>query len=203
MFLDFLFFELKLRFKSVATYCYFTLWVVITFLFVVAPDISMGPGKTLGNGPFFTQLFDFEFCFFGSIVMAAIFGTSILRDFQRDTYQIIFTKPIRKIDYLGGRWAGSLITTLFIFTGIPIGEILGALAPWADHLRLAPIDLPMLAYHYAVIIVPQVFFLGSLFFLVAALTRRVIIVYLQGVALLILYLMGFVSVIQSHSLNVF
>ena len=203
MFLDFLFFELKLRFKSVATYCYFTLWVVITFLFVVAPDISMGPGKTLGNGPFFTQLFDFEFCFFGSIVMAAIFGTSILRDFQRDTYQIIFTKPIRKIDYLGGRWAGSLITTLFIFTGIPIGEILGALAPWADHLRLAPIDLPMLAYHYAVIIVPQVFFLGSLFFLVAALTRRVIIVCLQGVALLILYLMGFVSVIQSHSLNVF
>jgi|SRR5882762_3472921 len=119
MFLDFLFFELKLRFKSVATYCYFTLWVVITFLFVVAPDISMGPGKTLGNGPFFTQLFDFEFCFFGSIVMAAIFGTSILRDFQRDTYQIIFTKPIRKIDYLGGRWAGSLITTLLSLLEFP------------------------------------------------------------------------------------
>ena len=201
MFLEFLLFELKLRLKSVATYCYFALWVVITFLFVVAPDISMGPGKILGNGPFFTQLFDVQFSFFGAIIMAAIFGTSILRDFQRDTYQIVFTKPIRKIDYLGGRWAGSFITTLLIFTGIPIGEILGTLAPWADHARLAPVDLPMLAYHYLILIVPQVFFLGALFFLVAALTRQVIVVYLQGVALLILYLIGFVSVIQSRSLN--
>src|SRR5580704_855477 len=112
MFLEFLLFELKLRLKSVATYCYFALWVVITFLFVVAPDISMGPGKILGNGPFFTQLFDVQFSFFGAIIMAALFGTSILRDFQRDTYQIVFTKPIRKIDYLGGRWAGSFLTTL-------------------------------------------------------------------------------------------
>jgi ABC-2 type transport system permease protein len=201
MFLEFLLFELKLRLKSIATYCYFALWVVITFLFVVAPDISMGPGKILGNGPFFTQLFDVQFSFFGAIIMAALFGTSILRDFQRDTYQIVFTKPIRKIDYLGGRWAGSFLTTLLIFTGIPIGEMLGTLAPWADHARLAPVDLPMLAYHYLILIVPEVFFLGALFFLVAALTRQVIVVYLQGVALLIVYLIGFVSVIQSRSLN--
>ena len=203
MFLDFLIFELKLRLKSVSTYCFFFLWIVITFLFVVAPDYTMGAGKVLGNGPYATQLFDFQFCFFGSIIMAAIFGTSILRDFQRDTYQIIFTKPIRKIDYLGGRWAGSLITTLFVFAGIPIGEILGTLAPWADHLRLAPVNLPMLAYHYAVIIAPQVFFLGSLFFLVAAITRRVIVVYLQGVALLVLYLIDLAAVVQTRSLENF
>ena len=59
--------------------------------------------------------------------MAAIFGTSILRDFQRDTYQLIFTKPIGKLAYLGGRWAGSLFITLLVFTGIPIGEVLGAI----------------------------------------------------------------------------
>ena len=203
MFLDFLLFEIKLRLRSVATYCYFGLWVILTFLFVGAPDFFMGPGKVMINGPFVTQIFDFQFCFFGSIVMAAIFGTSILRDFQRDTYQMVFTKPITKFAYLGGRWAGSLIVSLIIFAGLPIGEALGALAPWADHTRLAPFNPAMLAYHYAVIIAPQVFFLGALFFLVAALTRRVMVVYLQGVALLIIYLIGLVAVQQTRSLNPF
>src|SRR5580700_5149166 len=150
MFLDFLFFEIKLRLKSVSTYCFFALWVIIVFLLVGFSNYTMSPGKVLVNGPFMTQLLDFQLSFFGSIVMAAIFGTSILRDFQRDTYQMIFTKPIGKFDYLGGRWAGSLLTTLFIFTGIPIGEILGSLSPWVDRTRVAPISLGMLGYHYAV-----------------------------------------------------
>ena len=96
------------------------------FLFVGASNYTQPPGKVLVNGPYITQLFDIQFCFFGSIVMAAIFGTSILRDFQRDTYQMIFTKPVSKFAYLGGRWAGSLITTLLVFAGLPIGEMLGA-----------------------------------------------------------------------------
>jgi ABC-2 type transport system permease protein len=203
MFLEFLFFEIKLRLKSISTYCFFGLWVLLTFLFVGASNYTQPPGKVFVNGPSVTQLFDFQFCFFGSIVMAAIFGTSILRDFQRDTYQMIFTKPVGKFAYLGGRWAGSLVITLFIFAGIPVGEILGSFAPWVDHTRLAPISLAMLGYHYAVIIAPQVFFLGSIFFLVAALTRRIIVVYLQGVVLFALYLIGLISVTQTRSLNTY
>jgi ABC-2 type transport system permease protein len=201
MFVDFLFFEIKLRLKSVSTWCFFALWVVMMFFFVGASNYTQPPGKVLVNGPFVTQLFDTQLCFFGSIVMAAIFGTSILRDFQRDTYQMIFTKPIGKFDYLGGRWAGSLIATLLVFAGIPVGEILGAFAPWVDHTRLGPINLPMLGYHYLVMIVPQVFFLGSVFFLVAALTRRVIVVYLQGVVLFAAYLIGVTAVINTRTLN--
>ena len=201
MFLDFLFFEIKLRLKSVSTYCFFGLWLLVAFLFEGFSNYTMPPGKMLVNGPFITQLFDFQFSFFGVIVMAAIFGTSILRDFQRDTYQMIFTKPVGKFAYLGGRWAGSLLTTLFIFAGIPIGEILGTLSPWVDRTRLAPLDLGMLAYHFAVIIAPQVFFLGTIFFLVAALTRRIIVVYLQGVVLFAIYLVGLITVLNARSLN--
>jgi hypothetical protein len=204
MFLDFFLFEIKLRLKSVSTYCYFGLWVLLTVLFTSATDFGpVGAGKVLLNGPYATQLYDFLLTFFGSIIVAAIFGTSILRDFQRDTYQIIFTKPITKFAYLGGRWAGSLATTLFVFLGLPLGEALGSLAPWADKTRLGPVDLPMLGYHYAVIIAPEIFFLGSVFFLVAALTRRVVVVYLQGVALFAAYLIGIVAVQATRTLNFF
>ena len=137
------------------------------------------------------------------IVMAAIFGPSILRDFQRDTYQMVFTKPISKLAYLGGRWAGSIVITLLIFTGLLLGEIVGCFAPWADHTRIGPIHLAMFAKLYFSIIAVQVFFLGSLFFSVAALTRKVVTVYLQGVVLFVIYLILFVSVIQARTLDRF
>lgn len=204
MFLDFFFFELKLRFKSASTYCYLGLWTVLTFLFTGVEDWGPIPaGKILLNGPFATQSYDVQLTFFGAIIIAAIFGTSILRDFQRDTYQIIFTKPITKFAYLGGRWAGSLVTALIVFLGIPLGEALGGFSPWADHTRLAPLNVPMLAYHFAVMIVPEVFFLGTIFFLVAALTRRVIVVYLQGAALYAIYFIGLIAVSQTRSLKPF
>ena len=53
-------------------------------------------------------------------------------------HQILFTKPISKFAYLGGRWAGSFVTTVFAFSGLLFGELLGTLAPWADHTRIAP-----------------------------------------------------------------
>jgi hypothetical protein len=204
MFLEFFVFEMKLRLKSVSTYCYFGLWTLLAFLFVAATDFGpIAAGKVHLNGPYATILYDVQLTFYGAIVMAAIFGTSILRDFQRDTYQIVFTKPIGKFAYLGGRWAGSLLTTILVFLGIPFGEALGSLAPWADHSRIVSIDLPMFAYHFAVIVVPEIFFLGTLFFLVAALTRRIIVVYLQGAILYAVYFIGLVAVSQTRSLNPF
>jgi ABC-2 type transport system permease protein len=72
--------------------------------------LGFNNGKVLLNGPWAIWLNDFLMSVFGIIIIAAIFGTSILRDFQRDTYQILFTKPIPKFAYLGGRWAGSFLT---------------------------------------------------------------------------------------------
>ena len=95
LFWEFFSFELKLRFRSVSTYVYFALWFLLAFLSIAAEDfLNTGNDKILLNGPFSTTIIYIFMSFFGMLVMAAIFGSSILRDFQRDTYQIIFTKPI-------------------------------------------------------------------------------------------------------------
>ncbi|HZD51389.1 MAG TPA: ABC transporter permease, partial [Silvibacterium sp.] len=204
MFTDFFLFELKLRFKSISTYVYFLMWFLFAFFSVAAQDFGpVGAGKVLLNGPYATMVILLNGAAFGMIVIAAIFGPSILRDFQRDTYQMIFTKPISKFAYLGGRWAGSMVITLLIFTGLIVGEIAGSFAPWADHTRIGPIHLAMLAKLYFSIVAVQVFFLGSLFFSVAALTRKIVTVYLQGVVLFVVYLILLVSVIQARSLDRF
>src|SRR5271154_1371461 len=182
LFWEFFIFELKFRLKSLSTYVYFVLWFLLSFLAIAAEDfITTGNGKQLMNGPFSTTILYTFFTLFGTIIIAAIFGTSVLRDFQRDTYQLIFTKPITKFAYLGGRWAGSFATCVFAFSGMVIGEALGTLAPWADHTRIAPGHLGWYLHPFLAITVVQIFFLGSLFFAVAALTRKLFVMYLQGV----------------------
>ena len=204
--LEFFLFELKVRFKSISTYVYFGIWFFFSFLCVASENfgpIAFGNGKVLLNGPYANSYNDIYASFFGIIIVAAIFGTSILRDFQRDTTQIIFTKPISKFAYLGGRWLGSLVTTAIVFFGLIPGEMLGALAPWADHTRIAHAPLSWYFQPFFSIVVVQIFFLGSLFFLVAALSRRVFIVYLQGAAVLALYLFYAGAFLSTRSLNRF
>jgi ABC-2 type transport system permease protein len=206
MFWEFFTFEIRFRAKSISTYVYFLIWIAFSFLSVASE--SFGPvgnsnGKVLLNGPWANSFNDLYSCLFGLIVISAIFGTSILRDFQRDTYQILFTKPISKFAYLGGRWAGSFVTTLFAFSGMLLGTFLGTFAPWADHSRIAPNHLAWYLQPFLSIIVVQIFFMGSLFFMVGALTRKIFIVYLQGVAIFMLYIIGITVFSATRSLEHF
>lgn len=188
-FWEFFTFELKFRAKSISTYVYFALWFALSFLCIAAEDfLSLGNDKVLLNGPLSTSVIYIIFSFFGCIVMAAIFGTSILRDFQRDTYQILFTKPITKFAYLGGRWLGSFITSVLVFTGLVFGEAAGTHAPWADHARIVHGHWNWYLHAFFSITVIQIFFLGSVFFTIAALTRKLFVVYLQGVVFFVIYL---------------
>ena len=206
MFREFFSFELRFRLKSISTYVYFLLWLAFSF-FCVASE-SFGPvgssnGKILLNGPYANTMNDLGSCLFGTIVIAAIFGTSILRDFQRDTYQILFTKPISKFAYLGGRWAGSFVTTVFAFSGMLFGTFLGTFAPWADHARIGPNHLWWYLQPFLSITCVQIFFMGSLFFAVAALSRKIFVVYLQGVAIFMLYIIGLTVFSATRSLEHF
>ncbi len=204
LFWEFFLFELKFRLKSLSTYVYFVLWFLLSFLAIAAEDfISTGNGKQLLNGPFSNTILYIFFTLFGTIIIAAIFGTSVLRDFQRDTFQLIFTKPITKFAYLGGRWAGSFVTCLFAFSGMVFGEMAGTLAPWADHTRIASGHAWWYWQPFLFIVVVQIFFLGSLFFMVAALSRKIFVVYLQGVAVFMLYLIANAVFAATRSLEHF
>src|SRR6185437_16551652 len=206
LFFEFCFFELKFRAKSLSTWVYFAVWFTFSFLCVASENfgpVSFGNGKILLNSAYANTYNDFGAALFGIIIVAAIFGTSMLRDFQRDTVQILFTKPVSKFAYLGGRWAGSFVTPVFAFSGLIFGTFLGSLAPWADQTRIAHNHLWWLLQPFLSIVVVQIFVLGSLFFTVAALTRKLFVVYLQGVALFMLYIIGITVYSATRSLEHF
>jgi ABC-2 type transport system permease protein len=206
MFWEFFSFEIRYRLKSVSTYVYFAIWFAFSFLSIASENfgpVGNSNGKVLLNGPYANSYNDLGSSLFGIIVISAIFGTSILRDFQRDTYQILFTKPVSKFAYLGGRWAGSFVTTVLVFSGMLFGTFFGTFAPWADHARIGPNHIWWYLQPFLSVLVIQIFFLGSLFFVVAALSRKIFIVYLQGVALFMVYIILITVFFSTRSLEHF
>jgi ABC-2 type transport system permease protein len=204
MFWTFFWFELRLRFRSISTYIFFLIPFAMMFFSVSVSDFGpIGPGKILLNGPYALLNCFGQFTGFGAILIAAIFGPAILRDFQQDTYSLIFTKPVKKFDYLGGKWLASFVVTLFVFSGLVLGGILGTVMPWADKTRMAPVHLMAYLKPFFDIPVINIFFLGALFFCVAALSRRIMVVYLQGVSLLAIYLILAISVVTTNKLERF
>ena len=206
MFWEFFTFELRLRRKSISTYIYFLVWFAYSFLCVASESfgpIGFNNGKVLLNGPYAATFNDTGISLFGVIIIAAIFGTSILRDFQRDTFQMMFTKPISKFAYLGGRWAGSMVTTVLAFSGCLLGEYVGTFAPWADHSRIGPNHFWWYVQPFLSIMVVQIFVMGSLFFAVAALSRKIFVVYVQGAAVFMIYVIGITVFFATRSLERF
>jgi hypothetical protein len=196
MFWELFLFEIKFRLKRISTYVYFAIWFFMAFFSVSArqfgPD-SAG-GKVFVNSPYTISLVMSQLTAFGLVVISAVFGTSIYRDFEQDTYNIFFTTPLKKRDYLGGRLLGSIVITALIFSGIIFGLIVGKFMPWADQAKLAPINLWFHVQPYLLFTLTEIFFAGALFFLVGALTRNIVFVYLQGVVFLAAQLIFYVLI---------
>src|SRR6185436_6111632 len=120
--------------------------------------------------------------------VSGICGMAVCRDFEDQTYQLFFTTPLRRRDYLAGRLAGSLIVCLLVFTSIPLGLLAGTIAPWADRVHMAPVRPWAYIQPYLLLVVTTVCSTGAVFFAVGALSRRLVFVYLQGVLLVAAYL---------------
>jgi hypothetical protein len=192
MFWEIFLFEVKFRLKRISTYVYFSIWFFMAFFSVSVRQFGPGSfgGKVFVNSPYTIAQITSSLTAFGLVVISSIFGTSIYRDFEQGTYQIFFTTPMKKRDYLGGRLLGSFVITALIFSGILLGLTIGKFMPWADQARLAPINLWFHIQPFLLFTLTEIFFAGALFFMIGALTRNLVFVYLQGVIFLAIYLIA-------------
>ena len=85
---------------------------VIFFLSATALMASPAAGAiyVLGGGvernaPALIFVYTAVFSILGLFIVTAFVANSVLRDFEQATYPFFFTRPIRKFDYLLGRFA--------------------------------------------------------------------------------------------------
>ncbi|RMG19486.1 MAG: aminopeptidase [Bacteroidetes bacterium] len=186
-------FELRYRLSRPATYIYFGILFLLAFGAIAWENITVGggTGQVKENAPLvLANMMLILTAIPGFFLASAIMGVPVLRDFQHATHAMLFTRPIRKLDYLAGRFLGSLLITCLVFSGMVWGLMLGSVMPWLDAEKMLPFHLwhylqPMLLF-----VLPNAFIAGSLFFMGGTLSRSMFFVFIQGVILLGFYIVA-------------
>lgn len=183
-------FELKYRRGRAANYLYFLIMFLLCFLAVTTDVVQIGGavGQVKENAPIVIGQMIAIMGFFMTLISSAIMGVAILRDFEHNTEAILFSTPIKKFDYLMGRFAGSFVILLLVASSLPIAFMLGDLWPLREADRLLPFNLLTYWQPFLIFVVPNMFFTGAIFFASGALSRKSIVIYTQGILLLVLYI---------------
>nr|MBA3915685.1 ABC transporter permease [Terriglobales bacterium] len=98
-----------------------------------------------------------------------------------------YTAPITKLQYLGGRFLGALLIQLVIFSSVGLGAWLGTMMPWLDPARVGPNHSLAFFQPYWTLVIPNLIFGSAIFFGLAALSKKMLPVYVGSVILLIGY----------------
>jgi ABC-2 type transport system permease protein len=188
MFYEIFKFEVIYRAKRTETYLYF--FILLGCSLVAVDFVFQGTGEAIKpDAPYIIAFTMAVTSAIFTMVASMIMGVSILRDFDHRMESLMFVNPISKSGYLLGRFLGSFIVLLFVFSGLLFGMMLGSLMPWRDANESLPFNFWHYAQPFICIVVPNLFFVGCLFFASGALSRKLIVVYTQGILLLVAYLL--------------
>ncbi|NBB87982.1 MAG: hypothetical protein GVY12_17415 [Bacteroidetes bacterium] len=185
--------EIRFRFRALSTHVYFLLFFALSFLLINGAGGAFGDSFTIGgaspnvaaNAPYVLMLFTVILSLFGVIITAAFMGQAIHRDYASGIHPLVFTTPIRKVDFLGGRFLGALAVNLYIFASFGLGLMAGEVAPWLDASEFGPFRLRAYLQPYLVFVGPNLLFTGAIFFALAATTRKMLPNYIGGILLLV------------------
>lgn len=182
-------FELSYRLKRPETYVFFVFLLLFSVFGIDFVFQGAELGLTKRNAPFVVAKTMGAISGIFMILTSMIMGVPILRDFQYNMEALLFVNPLKKQDYLLGRFLGSFAVLLFIFTGLPLGMMLGEFMPWHDPATMLAFNAVAYLQSFVVIVLPTLFFGASLFFVTGSLSRKLLVVYTQGVVLFVGFLL--------------
>jgi ABC-2 type transport system permease protein len=170
-------------------------WIASFFLFLMAfgaissdaVQIGGSIGKVNRNAPFVIQQLLLILSLLGVFVTTAFVASTVLRDFEHRTQGMFFTAPIKKRDYVLGRFTGAYVASVLLFLSVVAGILLGSFMPWLDPARLGPTTLAPYAAGLAVLVAPNLLLTGALFFAIATWTRSMIYTYAGVLAVFVGY----------------
>jgi len=185
------------RLRAISTYVYFLLFGALAFLTMMAAGGGL-PGasfnfegeKVFVNSPYVvTMLISLLGCF-GLLVTAAVAGRAGYQDFDYQAEPFFFTAPIRKAEYLGGRFLAAITVLTAIYSSMGLGFYAATWLPALDRAKVGPNHPMTYVMPYLTSVIPNLLLMGALFFSLAALTRRIYPVYVGSVVLFTGYLIA-------------
>src|SRR5205807_10300107 len=118
-------------------------------------------GKVYANSPFALNGLITELSLLGLIITASLAGQATYQDIDNNCDSFFYAAPIRKIDYLAGRFLGSLAIQLIIFSSVGIGIWLGLQMPFLDSSKIGPERFMAYLQPYLILVLPNLLFLTA------------------------------------------
>nr|MCU0393583.1 peptidase M1 [Thermoflexibacter sp.] len=193
MFKEIFLFELRYRFKRPATYLYFGILFIYFFIAAINGWVP-GSEKAYINSSYVIHNMISLVSVFAIMFSSAIMGVPVYRDIEHDTKGYFMAYPINEKSYLLGRYAGSFLVLFLVCLGaalaLMIGSALGPFFGLEDAARFGGLNLGAYINAILVLLLPNLFFSGTLFFCLVALTRKIFVAYTGSVLVFIAYLLA-------------
>ncbi|HTW81253.1 MAG TPA: M1 family aminopeptidase [Terracidiphilus sp.] len=183
----FFWFEIRYWLRSVMLWVFTAIAALLVFLAMSTDEVQVGGaiGNTFRNAPFVVEQYYSVFWFITLLMVTAFVNSAAGREFAANMHQIIFTKPIKKIDFLIGRFLGSVAVSTIPMLGISLGALLAPLMPWADKDRFGAVVGAAHLQGVLVFAIPNTIFVAAIIFAVAVLTRSTLVSFLGALGLLV------------------
>ncbi len=185
-------FETKRWFTNWQFYIYFILFFALSFGIMAGASgyfdafTVTTSSNTIVNSPIaINGLMGFITTFLNFIIPVVI-GTTVYRDFKYNTHTLLYAYPFNKFQYLIGKFLSGFLITFIVTFSIGFGFLLASILPFANPDLLGPINLAAYFQSYMVFVLPNIFFIGALIFMLSTLTRNQYIGFIFIIVLLII-----------------
>jgi hypothetical protein len=182
-------YELGYRVRSASTWLYAGFIFLIAFWVVHVSSDATDVQWT--NAPLRLAEMSTLFCgLFGLLAMAGLFSDAVLRDRSARMEPLLFTTRLRPVEHLGGRYLATLLVFGILAFATPLGLVLAAIMPWQPPEAFGPNHTLAYLQPMLLFVLPNALLMSAILFAIAALTRRVIPVYVGAIFIFVGYIVA-------------
>ena len=144
------------------------------------------PQDFILNSPFIITSVTVFSCQIWLLLAPPVAGEAAARDVHTGMYPLVFTTPVGKLEYLGGRFLAALVLHALILLGVQIGSLLAVHGPGANPDIVGPFRPAAYLAAYVLVALPNALIATTVQFSAALLTGRPMAAYVGSFALFFL-----------------
>ncbi len=182
-------FELAFHSRQPLLYVVSLVIFILSFGATTSDNIQMGGVITNINinSPYNVVSMLSSVSFIVSLIAGVAYASgAVLRDFDHKIAELFFTTRVNKFNYLMGRFCGAVTFCFIVYFIAALGVFLGEFMPWIDPDRLGPMRLDAYWFVTWAIAIPNIIMISALVFMIATLTRSLLISYVVLISVLVL-----------------
>ncbi|MBF8965261.1 ABC transporter permease [Pontibacter sp. FD36] len=173
-------FELRYQLRRISTWIYFGIFLLLTFAMVLSFTENVYSGDYFLNAPVVIAAISAIASLLALLVIAAVAGEAATHDLRSRIDPLLYTTPVSKFAYLGGKLMGAFAVVALVMLALPLGLLLALVVPGIDPVLFGPFQFSPYLSSFLVIALPAAFVSTAMLFSLALLSRHAMVSFLSG-----------------------